>query len=145
MIFSSLINYSVMSSSYLIVAIVVWPEILLTRKVATDAMMLIRSALIVTAVLVIVVDIQQTSFALHDSNLDANTWIAQDNSTEVNTIDLNTPINQTVSGGAAASPDAAAAAEPEPTSTPDDEGEDEEESASDDGEEDEGDEETDEE
>ena len=55
-------------------------------------MMLIRSALIVTAVLVIVVDIQQTSFALHDSNLDANTWIAQDNSTEVNTIDLNTPV-----------------------------------------------------
>jgi hypothetical protein len=107
-------------------------------------MMLIRSALIVTAVLVIVVDIQQTSFALHDSNLDANTWIAQDNSTEVNTIDLSTPINQTVSG-AAASPDGAAAAEPEPTSTPDDEGEDEEESASDDGEGDEEDEETDEE
>ena len=108
-------------------------------------MMLIRSALIVTAVLVIVVDIQQTSFALHDSNLDVNTWIAQDNSTQGSTIDLNTPINQTVSGGAAASPDAAAAAEPEPTSTPDDEGEDEEESASDDGEGDEGDEETDEE
>jgi hypothetical protein len=106
-------------------------------------MMLIRSALIVTAVLVIVVDIQQTSFALHDSNLDVNTWIAQDNSTQGSTIDLNTPINQTVSGGAAASPDAAAAAEPEPTSTPDDEGEDEEESASDDGEGDEGDEETD--
>ena len=108
-------------------------------------MMLIRSALIVTAVLVIVVDIQQTSFALHDSNLDVNTWITQDNSTQGSTIDLNTPINQTVSGGAAASPDAAAAAEPEPTSTPDDEGEDEEESASDDGEGDEGDEETDEE
>ena len=109
-------------------------------------MMLIKSALIVvTAVLVIVLNTQQTSFALHDSNLDANTWIAQDNSTEVNTIDLNTPINQTVSGGAAASPDAAAAAEPEPTSTPDDEGENEEESASDDGEGDEGDEETDEE
>jgi hypothetical protein len=125
--------------------IVVWPEILLTRKVADRHKMLIRSALIVTAVLVIVVDIHQTSFALHDSNLDANTWIAQDNSTEVNTIDLNTPINQTVSGGAAASPDAAAAAEPEPTSTSDDEGEDEEESASDDGEGDEGDEETDEE
>ena len=63
-------------------------------------MMLIRSALIVTAVLVIVVDIQQTSFALHDSNLDVNTWIAQDNSTQGSTIDLNTPINQTVSGGA---------------------------------------------
>jgi hypothetical protein len=109
-------------------------------------MMLIKSAaLIVIAVLVIVVGIQQTSFALHDSNLDANTWIAQDNSTEVNTIDLSTPINQTVSGGAAASPDAAAAAEPEPTSTPDDEGEDEEESASDDGEGNEEDEETDEE
>ncbi len=108
-------------------------------------MMLIRSALIVTAVLVMVVDIQQTSFALHDSNLDANTWIAQDNSTEVNTIDLNTPINQTVSGGVVTSPDATAGAEPEPSSTPDDEGEDEEESASDDGEGDEGDEETDEE
>jgi hypothetical protein len=124
--------------------IVAWPEIFLTRKVADRHKMLIRSALIVTAVLVIVVDIQQTSFALHDSNLDVNTWIAQDNSTEVNTIDLNTPINQTVSGGAAASPDAAAAVEPEPTSTSDDE-EDEEESASDDGEGDEGDEETDEE
>lgn len=30
-----------------------------------------------------------TCFAMHDSNLDVNTWIASDNSTQLNTIDLN--------------------------------------------------------
>ena len=30
-----------------------------------------------------------TSFAMHDSNLDVNTWLASDNSTQLNTIDLN--------------------------------------------------------
>ena len=30
-----------------------------------------------------------TGFAMHDSNLDVNTWLASDNSTQLNTIDLN--------------------------------------------------------
>lgn len=30
-----------------------------------------------------------TIFAMHDSNLDVNTWIASDNSTQLNTMDLN--------------------------------------------------------
>lgn len=30
-----------------------------------------------------------TGFAMHDSNLDVNTWIASDNSTQLHTIDLN--------------------------------------------------------
>ena len=30
-----------------------------------------------------------TIFAMHDSNLDVNTWIAIDNSTQVHTMDLN--------------------------------------------------------
>jgi hypothetical protein len=30
-----------------------------------------------------------TSFAMHDSNLDVNAWLASDNSTQLNTIDLN--------------------------------------------------------
>ena len=30
-----------------------------------------------------------TIFAMHDSNLDVNTWIASDNSTQLHTMDLN--------------------------------------------------------
>ena len=134
-----------MSSSYLIAAIVVWPEILLTRKVADRRNDVNQIGINCHSCIGNSSRHPANIFCIARFKLGCKYWIAQDNSTEVNTIDLNTPINQTVSGGAAASPDAAAAAEPEPTSTPDDEGEDEEESASDDGEGDEGDEETDEE
>lgn len=45
-----------------------------------------------------------SSFAMHDSNLDVNTWIASDNSTQLNTIDLN-------SGPMASAADSAGASE----------------------------------
>jgi hypothetical protein len=50
-----------------------------------------------------------TSFAMHDSNLDVNTWLASDNSTHLNTIDLNSgPVaSATGSGGAAETGDEA--------------------------------------
>lgn len=47
-----------------------------------------------------------TSFALHDSTLGVNTWLASDNSTQLNTIDLN-------NGPTAATADAGGAAETE--------------------------------
>jgi hypothetical protein len=41
------------------------------------------------------------NFAMHDSTLDVNTWIASDNSTQLNATDLNRgPISPTVSSGA---------------------------------------------
>jgi hypothetical protein len=40
--------------------------------------------------------------AMHDSTLDVNTWIASDNSTQLQTTDLNRgPVNPAVSAGAA--------------------------------------------
>jgi hypothetical protein len=44
-----------------------------------------------------------TGFGMHDSTLDVNTWLASDNSTQLNTIDLNSgPVaSATDSGGAA--------------------------------------------
>jgi len=45
-----------------------------------------------------------TGFAMHDSTLDVNTWLASDNSTQLNTIDLNT-------GPMASAADSAGAAE----------------------------------
>ena len=42
-----------------------------------------------------------TAFAMHDSNLDVNTWLASDNSTQLHTIDLNKgPISSTTATGA---------------------------------------------
>jgi hypothetical protein len=44
-----------------------------------------------------------TSFAMHDSNLDVNTWLASDNSTQLNTIDLNSgPVASSAGSGGAA-------------------------------------------
>jgi hypothetical protein len=44
-----------------------------------------------------------TSFAMHDSNLDVNTWLASDNSTQLNTIDLNSgPMASAAGSGGAA-------------------------------------------
>jgi hypothetical protein len=42
-----------------------------------------------------------TTFAMHDSTLDVNTWIASDNSTQLHTIDLNKgPVSPTTATGA---------------------------------------------
>jgi hypothetical protein len=44
-----------------------------------------------------------TGFAMHDSNLDVNTWLASDNSTQLNTIDLNSgPVASAADSGGAA-------------------------------------------
>jgi hypothetical protein len=44
-----------------------------------------------------------TGFAMHDSTLDVNTWLASDNSTQLNTIDLNTgPLASAADSGGAA-------------------------------------------
>jgi hypothetical protein len=44
-----------------------------------------------------------TGFALHDSTLDVNTWLASDNSTQLNTIDLNAgPVASAADSGGAA-------------------------------------------
>jgi hypothetical protein len=80
--------------------------------------------------------------AMHDSTLDVNTWIASDNTTQLQTTDLNTgPISPVVSAGAATTEDTTGPSTVTPTA-PDgaddaddengDEGEDEEESADDD-------------
>lgn len=55
---------------------------------------------IVTAVtiLILIISSQQqlVVFAMHDSTLDVNTWIANDNSTQLHTIDLNNgPVSST--------------------------------------------------
>jgi hypothetical protein len=43
-----------------------------------------------------------TGFAMHDSNLDVNTWLASDNSTQLNTIDLNSgPVASAADSGGA--------------------------------------------
>lgn len=46
---------------------------------------------ILAIVFLLVIASQQrgTIFAMHDSNLDVNTWIASDNSTQLHTMDLN--------------------------------------------------------
>jgi hypothetical protein len=44
-----------------------------------------------------------TGFAMHDSTLDVNTWLASDNSTQLNTIDLNSgPVASAAGPGGAA-------------------------------------------
>ena len=76
-----------------------------------------------------------TSFALHDSTLGVNTWLASDNSTQLNTIDLNNgptaPIAPTAdTGGAAETEDEVVEDEEvdeEPEETPTDENETDEE------------------
>src|ERR671919_2085846 len=81
-------------------------------------------------------------FAMHDSTLDVNTWIASDNSTQLHTTDLNRgPISPAISAGAATAEDTTGPSTVTPTA-PDadeaaasengDEDEDEEESADDD-------------
>ena len=69
-----------------------------------------------------------TSFALHDSTLGVNTWLASDNSTQLNTIDLNNgPTAPTAdAGGAAETEDEVVEDEEvdeEPEETPTDENE----------------------
>jgi len=53
----------------------------------------IESALGIVAVLtvmIVIISSQQSAvFAMHDSTLDVNTWIASDNNTQLHTIDLN--------------------------------------------------------
>ena len=73
-----------------------------------------------------------TSFALHDSTLGVNTWLASDNSTQLNTIDLNNgPTAPTAdAGGAAETEDEVVEDEEvdeEPEETPTDENETDEE------------------
>ena len=70
-----------------------------------------------------------TSFALHDSTLGVNTWLASDNSTQLNTIDLNNgPTAPTADAGAAAeTEDDVVEDDEEPEETPTDENETDEE------------------
>jgi hypothetical protein len=53
----------------------------------------IKPTLIVISVVAIILTIasqqQSVAFAMHDSTLGVNTWIASDNSTQLHTIDLN--------------------------------------------------------
>lgn len=62
---------------------------------------IIKLASIVTAVLVIqLACTNQGVLAMHDSTLDVNTWIASNNSTQLNTIDLNSgPVSPTATTG----------------------------------------------
>jgi hypothetical protein len=81
-------------------------------------------------------------FAMHDSTLNVNTWIASDNSTQLHTTDLNRgPISPAVAAGAAPAEDAngpstvaptAPDAEEEAAGEEGDEDEEEEETADDD-------------
>jgi hypothetical protein len=104
-----------------------------------------KSPVLLFALMVMIVfgGISLTSVvAMHDSTLDVNTWIASDNSTQLQTTDLNRgPISPAVSGEAATTEDATGPSTVTPTA-PDgadeaddengDENEDEEESADDD-------------
>jgi hypothetical protein len=66
---------------------------------------MINPILIVVVVLIIasIGHYVGTGSALHDSTLDVNTWLASDNSTQLNTIDLNTgPVASTADSGGAA-------------------------------------------
>ena len=60
-----------------------------------------------------------TGFAMHDSNLGVNTWLASDNSTQLNTIDLNSgPVASAAdSGGAAGTGDEAVESDEEDEET----------------------------
>jgi hypothetical protein len=60
----------------------------------------IKPTLIVISVVAIILTIasqqQSVAFAMHDSTLGVNTWIASDNSTQLHTIDLNKgPVSST--------------------------------------------------
>jgi hypothetical protein len=61
-------------------------------------MMVINSALTLLAVIVVALSVQQISFAMHDSTLGVNSWLARDNSTQLHTINLNGPVNQSAAG-----------------------------------------------
>jgi hypothetical protein len=78
-------------------------------------LIMINPVLVVVAVLITasIGYYVRTSFAMHDSTLDVNTWLASDNSTQINTIDLNSgPVaSATDSGGAAEAAETAEAAE----------------------------------
>jgi hypothetical protein len=65
-----------------------------------------KSEFILIATLVIALSVQQTSLAMHDSTLGVNTWIAQDNTTQLHTINLNGPVNQSAAGPVEAAPTA---------------------------------------
>jgi hypothetical protein len=84
---------------------------------------------IATLLLITAVGTHQGAFALHDSNLDVNTWITQ-NGTQAQTINLNQgPVSQPPTEGATVAEEGAAAEEepspPEPA-TEEEEEEDEE-------------------
>ena len=66
---------------------------------------MINPVLVVVAVLItaLIGHYVGTGFAMHDSNLDVNTWLASDNSTQLNTIDLNSgPVASAAGSGGAA-------------------------------------------
>lgn len=96
--------------------------------------MYMESAFILVAGLVIALSVHQISFAMHDSTLGVNTWIAQDNTTQLHTINLNGPINQSAAGPVESAPTAEEepVADTEETEEEDEEEEPDEEIASDD-------------
>jgi hypothetical protein len=69
-------------------------------------LVMINSILLVVAAILITASLGHyigTGFAMHDSTLDVNTWLASDNSTQLNTIDLNTgPLASAADSGGAA-------------------------------------------
>jgi hypothetical protein len=70
---------------------------------------------IATLLLITAVGTHQGAFALHDSNLDVNTWITQ-NGTQAQTINLNQgPVSQPPTEGATVAEEEGAAAEEEPS------------------------------
>lgn len=95
--------------------------------------MYIKSAFILIAASVLALSVQQISFAMHDSTLGVNTWIAQDNTTQLHTTNLNVPINQSAAGPVEAAPTAEEepVADTEETEEEDEEEEPDEEAASD--------------
>lgn len=58
---------------------------------STIAIKLTIVSVIAVTILILTISLQQqvVVFAMHDSNLDVNTWLSSDNSTQLHTIDLN--------------------------------------------------------
>jgi hypothetical protein len=69
-------------------------------------LVMINSILVVVAAVLLTTSLGHyigTGFAMHDSTLGVNTWLASDNSTQLNTIDLNNgPTAPTADAGGAA-------------------------------------------
>ena len=61
-------------------------------------------------------------FAMHDSTLDVNTWIASDNTTQLHTIDLNKGVQSLSAAGASTTPGQTADESTEDTSAADENG-----------------------